>query len=102
MARSSKSGSRGMTWVCCANSGWSSRWKAHEVARQRSGVQAHLPLTEDIADAPHRLDQTGLAACFRLRPQVADIHVQHTVCAAEIVPPDLLQDARTRQHLLGV
>jgi hypothetical protein len=68
-------------------------------AGDQAGAQRHLRLLlpQRVPEAPHGLDEAGVDV-VDLLPQVADVGLDHTAIAAEVVLPHVVEDLRLRQH----
>ncbi len=67
-----------------------------------AAAQRHQRLSQDVADAAHRVQQARLAARLGLAAQVAHVDAERVRARAEVVAPDALEDLRARQHLARV
>jgi hypothetical protein len=72
--------------VCCL------RWLEQQWLASGCGCCLSLWLAQDVADAAHRLDETGFAALFQRLAHRGDGHRQDVRFTAELSTPDPLHD----------
>jgi hypothetical protein len=59
-------------------------------------------LSQHIANAADRLNETRVSPGFRLFAEVADVHLEYVVVSAKVIAPDVGEDLLALQYLSRV
>src|SRR5438105_14331271 len=76
---------------------------ALHLLHRRARMLGHAALlAQHVANAPHGMNQVGLASCVELLPQVSHVDLDRVALALEVGAPDLLQQLTMREHLAAM